>query len=66
MGALTFAMELLGSLPGLIAGGIEVVGLIERGNASLKTFAEEKRDPTPAEWDELNAEIAAKRKELHS
>ena len=66
MTALAFAVQLLSSLPGLIAAGVEVVGLIEKGNEKLKQFAAEKRDPTAAEWEELNAEIAAKRRELHS
>ena len=66
MPALAFAMQLLTSLPGLIAGGVQVVGLIEQGNAKLKQFADEKRDPTPAEWDTLNASIDEHRKQLHS
>ena len=65
MGALAFATQLLGSLPGLIAAGVQVMDLINNGNAKLKIFDAEKRDPTPAEWDELNASIEAKRKELH-
>lgn len=63
--ALSFATQLLASLPGLIAGGVEIAALIEKGNAKLKQFDDEKRDPTDAEWEEMNAEIDAKRKELH-
>lgn len=63
--ALTFATTLLGSLPSLITAGIQIIDLVTSGNAKLKAFADEKRDPTPAEWDELNASIAAKRTELH-
>lgn len=66
VGALAFAVELLSSLPGLISAGVQVVDLIQNGQAKLKLFDAEKRDPTPAEWDELNASIAAKRKELHA
>jgi hypothetical protein len=65
MGALGFATTLLGSLPSLIAGGVQVLDLIKSGNAKLSAFASEKRDPTDAEWAELNASIDAKRAELH-
>lgn len=64
--ALAFAMQLLSSLPSLIEAGVAVGDLISNGNAKLKAFDDEKRDPTDAEWDELNATIAAKRKELHA
>lgn len=63
--ALAFAMQLLSSLPSLIDAGVKVADLIKDGNAKLKTFEAEGRDPTDAEWDDLNASIAAKRKELH-
>ena len=66
MSALLFATTLLAELPALIAAGVEVVGLIEKGNAQLKQFADEKRNPTDAEWEALNESIASKRKELHS
>lgn len=66
MGALSFATTLLASLPQLLAGGVEVLGLIQSGTERLKAFAAEKRDPTQEEWDALNASIEAKRKELHS
>lgn len=64
--ALAFATSLLSSLPGLIAGGIQIVDLVKNGVDKLNQFSEEKRDPTNEEWDTLNASIAAKRKELHS
>jgi uncharacterized protein involved in exopolysaccharide biosynthesis len=66
MDALTFATTLLGSLPQLIAGGAQILDLVNSGNAKLKQFADEKRNPTPEEWDALNASIDAKRAQLHS
>lgn len=64
--ALAFAMQLLESLPALIDAGVKVKDLLANGNAKLQIFAAEGRDPTPEEWDDLNASIDAKRKELHS
>lgn len=66
MTALAFASQLLGALPALIAGGVEILGLIEEGNAKLKQFDEEKRDPTDLEWSDLNDRIEELRGELHS
>lgn len=63
--ALAFATKLLSTLPGLIAGGVEVVSLINKGNEKLKAFEDQKRDPTDAEWEELNSDIEEKRKQLH-
>lgn len=66
MGALAFATQLLGALPSLMEAGVAVMDLVTKGNAKLKAFADEKRDPTAEEWDDLNASIAEKRRELHS
>lgn len=65
MNALLFATQLLQSLPGLIAAGVEVVDLIQKGNAKLKELQAEGRDPTPEEWDDLNDSIDEKRRRLH-
>lgn len=65
MPALLYATQLLGMLPSLLAAGQNVAELVQHGNASLKAMADEKRDPTPAEWDELNAKIRALQDELH-
>lgn len=66
MPALAFATELLASLPSLIAAGIQVTSLIEHGNSKLKQFEDEGRDPSDADWEELNARISTLRGELHS
>lgn len=65
MGAIAFALEILTQVPALIAAGVQVKGLIDSGTASLQAMQNEKRDPTPAEWSALNAQIAALQKELH-
>lgn len=64
--ALMMALQLLQSLPALIAAGAEVKGLIEDQTAKLKDMADTGRDPTPQEWDELNAQIDKLRTSLHS
>lgn len=65
MGPLAFATQLLGALPALIQAGVAVSDLIDAGKDKLQQFQDERRDPTAAEWDELNASIAAKRELLH-
>lgn len=64
--ALMFAMQLLGQLPALIAGGHDVIGLVTDANDALKKMKAEKRDPTPEEWGALNAKIDELRGQLHS
>ena len=60
------ALQLLQSLPALIAAGAEVKGLIEDQTAKLKDMADTGRDPTQQEWDELNAQIDKLRTSLHN
>jgi hypothetical protein len=64
--ALMYAAQILGMLPSLISAGKNITDLVTTGNAALKSMQDEKRDPTPAEWDALNAQITALRAELHS
>lgn len=63
--ALTMALQILQSLPALIAAGAEVKDLIEEQTAALKNMADTGRDPTPVEWANLNAKIETLRAELH-
>lgn len=49
----------LESLPSLIQTGAEVIGLIKSTVNAVRTMIAEERDPTPAEWNALHAEIAA-------
>lgn len=62
---LMMALQLLQSLPALIAAGAEVKGLVEDQTAKLKDMADTGRDPTQAEWDDLNAKIDQLRATLH-
>jgi len=64
--ALMMALQLLQSLPALIAAGAEVKGLIEDQTTKLKDMADTGRDPTQQEWDELNAQIDKLRASLHN
>lgn len=66
MQALMYAMQVLQALPTLIAAGQSVVTLVQQTNDRLKVMQDERRDPTPAEWAELNATIATLRSELHA
>ncbi len=64
--ALIYATQLLGMLPSMIAAGRSITDLVQTGNAALKLMQEEGRDPTPAEWDALNAQIKALQQALHA
>lgn len=54
-GIIPFALQLLSSLPGLIASGEQAIALIEAHTAALKAMVAEGRSPTQAEWDALNS-----------
>jgi hypothetical protein len=66
MNAVAYALQLLQTIGPLIQAGRDVMGLINQAKASLATMQAEGRDPTPAEWDALNASIKALRDELHA
>jgi hypothetical protein len=66
MGSLAFAINLLSSLPVLIQAGTDITKLVTDSTDKLKMFESEKRDPTEAEWKELNDRIKALRDELHA
>lgn len=58
MPALAFAISAFDSLlqlPALIQAGAEVLELIKNTSKSLKAMQAEGRDPSDAEWEELNA-----------
>lgn len=63
--AIAYAAQLLASLPDLIRAGVDVVNMVSGAALKMQEFVEEKRDPTPAEWGKLNADIKALRAELH-
>ena len=66
MPALTYAIQLLSALPALIDAGMSIKNLVSDSTAALNKMQAEKRDPSPAEWDALNAMIADLRKQLHA
>ena len=61
-----YALQLLQALPGLIATGLNVMSIINQGTTALQNMVAEKRNPSEAEWDALNAVTAELRKQLHS
>lgn len=69
MNALDFALkalQALQSLPQLLQAGSEVVQLVEETRARLQSMRDEGRDPSPGEWDDLNARIDVLRGRLQS
>ncbi len=60
--ALAYALQLLQALPGLIQAGQDASDLI----AHVKEMHDQGRDPSPGEWDDLNARIGLQRGDLHS
>lgn len=64
--ALSFAIQVLNLLPGLIQAGIEVASLIQTTATALKAMHDEGRDPTDAEWEALHAATEASLARLDS
>ena len=64
--ALLYAIQLLSQLPTLILAGQEVIGLINNGKKALEDMQATGRDPSDAEWKELNDSIAALGDRLHA
>lgn len=61
-----FALALLNIAPVLLEAGAAGLETFNRHKDALQTMVNEGRDPTPAEWDALNAEISALQDRLHS
>ncbi|WP_316978035.1 hypothetical protein [Shumkonia mesophila] len=57
--ALAFASQVLQLLPAVISGVKGASQAMTWGAGLVKGMAAENRDPTPAEWDALNAMTAA-------
>lgn len=64
--AIMYALQILQAVPSLIAAGKSVTALVTDGAAAVKSMQAENRDPTPAEWATLDAQIKALRDELHT
>lgn len=66
MPALSYALQILNMLPGLIATGQSVMGLINAGTVAMQNMIVEKRDPTPEEWAALDAMRDALHKQVQA
>lgn len=64
MGALAFALAALQAVPAIVAAGNSLETYINNTSTAVQAMQAENRDPTQAEWDALNAEIAALQKQL--
>jgi len=64
--ALIYAIQILSQLPALIAAGVEVASLITNGTKALEDMQATGRNPTDAEWEELNSSIEELGKRLHA
>ncbi len=63
---LLYMLQVLNAIPGLLAAGQSVMGLVNNATVAVQNMQAENRDPSPAEWDALNKTIAALRSELHA
>jgi hypothetical protein len=63
---LRFAAEALAALPGLIQAGMDAYTFAKESSDKVAAMVAEQRDPTPEEWDQLNAVTASLRAELHA
>lgn len=66
MGALEFGLLAMEIVPRIIAGASGAIQAFNNAKSVYQTLVREQRDPTPEEWDKLNAEIAALQNRLHS
>ncbi len=64
--AIVFASAILELAPAVISAGIDAYEFFTWADAKVRAFKDEKRDPTPAEWNELNAKTAEMRTLLHT
>ncbi len=61
MTILSYALEVLNALPGLISAGVDVYDFINTTNDNIKKMQDENRDPTDQEWSDLNQLVEALR-----
>ncbi|CAB4223388.1 hypothetical protein UFOVP1670_37 [uncultured Caudovirales phage] len=64
LAVLQYVMAFMDGIPKLIAAGTNIAAAIQEHKAKVGQMVLEKRDPTPAEWDAVNAEIQDLRSEL--
>jgi len=61
-----YMQTILQSIPAILAAGGNVALLVAQASAALHLMLSEKREPSPAEWDALNAITASLRGQLHA
>ncbi len=66
MGALAFALKVIEMVPFAVDAVSGAWDAFQWGSEKVKAMVAEDRDPTDAEWDELNAKVAALRTALHT
>lgn len=65
MNTLAFLLQALQAIPPLLKAGADIAQFVKDTTAKVEVMQAEGRDPTPAEWDALNAIIATGREALH-
>lgn len=66
MNALAYAMQAINGMVQLMAAGKSIMQFVTETNSALTTMKSENRDPTTAEWDELNVRIDALHRQAQS
>lgn len=62
--ALALALNVLEVLPGVVTAGEDALQLIQSTSATLRVAQSQGRDPSPNEWDAINAQIEKLREVL--
>ena len=62
---LLYAMQILNILPAMLQAGQDVLTLVNQGKERLQAMQNENRDPSDADWAELNDQIYALQIKLH-
>lgn len=65
-GAFAFLAQLLPLVPDVVKGVTAAVEAWDVGTGMLRNMVDENRDPTPAEWDEINGRLGRIRSDLHT
>jgi len=63
---LEYALAVIQYIPKAIALGKSIVDWVNEQSAIIKRMVDEGRDPTPEEWDALNAVIEAKHEQIQA
>lgn len=62
--ALAFAITALQAIPAVLMAGEDAVAFAEKAANAVNAMQSENRDPSDAEWQTLNDEIAALQKQI--